>query len=43
MAPGPGSRVPMTADTSPAVQMPGAIGALNTVAAAYRRSECTGL
>src|SRR4026207_2251730 len=28
MAPGPGSRVPMTAETSPAVQTPGAIGAL---------------
>ena len=33
----------MTAETSPAVQMPGAIGSLNTVSAAYSRSACTGL
>ena len=43
MAPGPGSRVPITAEMSPAVQMPGAMGSLNTVPAAYSRSECTGL
>ena len=34
MVPGPGSRVPMTAEMSPAVQIPGAMRALNGVPAA---------
>ena len=29
MVPGPGSRVPITAEISPAVQIPGAMGSLN--------------
>ena len=41
--PGPGSVVPMTAEISPAVKIPGAIGVLKIVAAAYAGSLCTGL
>src|SRR3972149_2625894 len=43
MLPGPGSRVPITPEINPAVQIPGAMGPRNAVAAAKTGSECPGL